>query len=110
LFGYSFWLLGKSLITVTTDQLFIFVFTLAASFLIGLAIIIVPGSIGVRESVMVWLLGPVVGAPQAVIIAALARFTVTLSELFSAFVFRLIKRGWNNPKVLDTDSNTDGRD
>ena len=108
--GYSYWLLGRGLFTVIFEQFNFYIFTLAASYLIGLAIIIVPGSIGVRESVMVWLLGPVVGAPQAVIIAALSRVIITISELLSAFTFQLITRGWNNPKVLEVQSDPDQRD
>lgn len=110
LFGYSFWLLGKALFPISIDQLQLFVFTLSTSFLIGLAIIIVPASIGVRESIMVWLLGPVVGEPQAVIIAALARITVTLSEVISALAFKFGRRGDDNPKVLVSEVNPDNRD
>ncbi len=110
LFGYSFWLLGKTFFPVSIDQLLLFVFTLAASILIGLVIIVVPGSIGVRESIMVWFLGPVVGAPQAVIIAAISRVIITISELIGAYTFRIIKRRWNNPKVLEVQINTDQRD
>jgi len=110
LFGYSFWLLGKTFFPVSIDQLPLFVFTLAASFLIGLAIVIVPGSIGVRESIMVWFLGPIVGAPQAVIIAAFSRVIVTISEILSAYAFRIVTRKWNNPKVLEVQSNPEQRD
>jgi uncharacterized membrane protein YbhN (UPF0104 family) len=110
LFGYSFWLLGNALFQVNIDQLFIFIFTLSASFLIGLAVVIMPGSIGIRESIMVWLLGPVVGAPQAVIIATVARVTVTLSELISALAFKVLKRSLNNPKVLEPRVNLDRRE
>ena len=78
LFGFSFWLLGKALFTVSIQELYLYVFTLSASILIGLAVVIVPGSIGIRESIMVWMLGPSIGAPQAVIVAALARVIVTL--------------------------------
>ncbi len=110
LFGYSFWLLGNALFQVHVDQLFIFIFTLSASFLIGLAVVIMPGSIGIRESIMVWLLSPVVGAPQAVILATVARVTVTLSELLSALAFKVLKRSLNNPKVLEPRVNLDGRE
>jgi hypothetical protein len=89
-FGYSFWLLGTALFPITPDQVTLFMFTISSSILIGLAIIIVPASIGVRESVMVWILGPVIGAPQAVIVAALARLIVTLSEIVSAYGFKLL--------------------
>jgi uncharacterized membrane protein YbhN (UPF0104 family) len=110
LFGYSFWLIGNAFFQVNIDNLFTFIFTLSASFLIGLAVVIMPGSIGVRESIMVWLLGPVIGAPQAVIIATIARITVTISELVSAFAFKVLKRSLNNPKVLDPRDNLDRRE
>jgi uncharacterized membrane protein YbhN (UPF0104 family) len=101
LFGYSFWLIGKTFFPVSISQLLVFVFTMAASVIIGLAIVIVPGSIGVRESIMVWLLGPIIGGPQAVIIAAISRVNITISELVSAFAFKAVTRHRNNPKVLE---------
>ena len=106
LFGFSFWLLGKALFPVTLQQLYVYVFTLSASILIGLAVVIVPASIGVRESIMVWVLGPLIGAPQAVIFAALARVIVTLSEILSAYAFKLVRPGLINPKGLDVDKDS----
>ncbi len=108
IFGYSFWLLSSSIVLVGASQLLFFVFTLTASILIGLAVIIVPASIGVREAVIVWFIGPLVGAAPAVIIAALARITVTLSELISAYGFRLVRRRVNNPKVLVREIKSEG--
>ena len=91
-FGWSYWMLGTALQPLPFAQVGLFTFTLAVSFLVGLAVLIVPGSIGVRESIMVMILGPVLGAPLAVIIAALARLVLTLSELVSALGFRLAQR------------------
>jgi uncharacterized membrane protein YbhN (UPF0104 family) len=85
-------MLGAALQPLPFTQVGLFTFTLAVSFLVGLAVLIVPGSIGVRESIMVMILGPALGAPLAVIIAALARLVLTLSELVSAFGFRLVQR------------------
>lgn len=109
-FGYSFWLLGKAFFPIATSQIPAFIFTLTTSIIIGLAIVIVPGSIGVRESIMVWLLGPIIGSPQAVIIAISSRLVVIISELVSAFTFRILKQRWNNPKVLVSQDISERRD
>ncbi len=99
--GLSFWLIGKALFSISIAQLPFFIFTVVASFLIGLAIIIIPASIGVRESIMVWMLGPIIGSPQAVIVAALSRIIITICELFSAYTFKFIMLALNNPKVVE---------
>ena len=93
LFGYAFWLIGAALQPLPVADLPLFIFTLTASFLLGLAILIVPGSIGVRESIMVFLLSSVhLPAALAVVIAALSRVIVTLSELAGALVLEAILR------------------
>ncbi len=88
----SYWMLGAALRPLPLAQFGLFTFTLAASMLIGLAVLIVPGSIGVRESIMVMILGPALGAPLAVIVAVLSRLVWTLSELLSALGFRIWQR------------------
>jgi len=92
LLSLSYWVLGAALRPLSLDQFGLFTFTLAASMLIGLAVLIVPGSIGVRESIMVMILGPALGAPLAVIVAVLSRLVWTLSELLSALGFRIHQR------------------
>lgn len=64
------------------------IFSLVIAFLIGLAIIIVPGSIGIREFIFVILLSPIIGTSQAGLIAILYRIITILSEIF---VFLLSK-------------------
>jgi uncharacterized membrane protein YbhN (UPF0104 family) len=89
-FGLAFWLIGYSINQLPITFLPGFVFTLAASIIIGLAIIIVPGSIGVRESIMVFLLtGIGILAPIAVLIAVISRFMVTISEVVSYLFFQI---------------------
>jgi uncharacterized membrane protein YbhN (UPF0104 family) len=93
LFGYAFWLIGAALQPLPVTDLPLFIFTLTASFLLGLAILIVPGSIGVRESIMVFLLSAVhLPAALAVVIAALSRVIVTLSELAGAALLEAFLR------------------
>ena len=84
LFGLAFWLIGIAIHQMPLSRLPLFTFALATSFLVGLAIIIVPGSIGIRESIMVFILGPIIGGPVAVLIATLSRLIVTLSEVVCA--------------------------
>jgi uncharacterized membrane protein YbhN (UPF0104 family) len=87
LFGMAFWLLGASLTPLPYAGIPVFIFTLAASLIISLLTIFVPGGIGVRESVMVFILSTsYLSAPVAVIVAALSRLVVILSELLSAFL------------------------
>lgn len=52
-----------------------------ASYLVGLASLITPGGLGVREGVMALLLTPLAGAGPSAAIALLARFWVTATEV-----------------------------
>ena len=93
LFGYAYWLIGTALRPLPVSDLPLFIFTLTASFLIGLAILVVPGSIGVRESIMVFFLSAASLPPAlAVVIAALSRVIVTLSELAGALILEVFLR------------------
>jgi uncharacterized membrane protein YbhN (UPF0104 family) len=89
-FGISYWLLGVSFTAIPISYLPNFIFVLTSSFIIGLAIIIIPGSIGVRESIMVYLL-TLMSIPSsiAVLIAVISRITLVLCELTSYFVFQI---------------------
>jgi uncharacterized membrane protein YbhN (UPF0104 family) len=88
--GISFWLLGVAFLPINISEIPLFMFTLAASFLIGLAIIIVPGSIGVRESIMVYILTLFsIASPIAVLIATISRLTLAFSELSLYFISKL---------------------
>jgi hypothetical protein len=78
--GVSFWLLGAAIQPAALSQFPIFVFALAASVLLGLAVFLVPSGIGVRESLMVALLGPVLTTPVAVLIAGASRFLYILAD------------------------------
>lgn len=97
LFGLAFWLLGASLIPLPHAGIPLFIFTLAASLIISLLTIFVPGGIGVRESVMVFILSMnYLSAPVAVIVAALSRLVVILSELLSAVLIIYYVK-WGKP-------------
>lgn len=77
--------------------LIIFVFT--STFLIGLIVIIAPGSIGIRESLFILFLSPVIGASTAGVIAVvyriitiLAEALVALSNFLYGIIFKRISR------------------
>jgi hypothetical protein len=86
LFGLAFWCLGAALVPLSTSSLGLFIFTLASSVLLGLAVLFVPGGLGVRESIMVYVLSVAGLTPaMAVVTAALSRLSVLLAELAGAF-------------------------
>lgn len=99
--GVSFWLLGAAIQPAAMGQFSVFVFTLAASVLLGLAVFLVPSGIGVRESLMVALLGPILTTPVAVLIAGASRFLYILADLIGVFpceaAYRLRKRRLRPP-------------
>ena len=90
--GSFFWLLGNAITPVSLAQLPAFVFVLTASFLIGFLVLIVPGSIGVREAVIIFLLGPVLGNPLAAVAALLDRVAFILGEVLSYLIFWVYER------------------
>jgi uncharacterized membrane protein YbhN (UPF0104 family) len=98
LFGFSFWMIARAINPIPLADLPGFMFTLAASVIIGLAIVIVPGSIGVRESIMVYFLSSLsILSPIAVMIAIISRIIVTISEItgYLIFQFTIFSRGNN---------------
>ncbi len=90
--GLSFWLLGAAISPIPFHDFPLFTFTLAASILIGLVILFVPAGIGIRESVMIFLLGPLIGAQLAIIIAAACRFLFILSDIASLIPIEIVYR------------------
>lgn len=99
-FGVAFWMMGYS---IEPQPLFLipdYIFTLAASIIIGLAIIIIPGSIGVRESIMVFFLTTIgLLSSIAVIIAVISRLIITVSEVISYLIFQNAIYARRNNKI-----------
>ncbi len=87
-FGIGYWFLGVALAPLGIADLQIFCFALITSVLAGLAVIFVPGGVGVHESLMVLLLGTRLPAGPAVILALLTRLAVTLAEVAAALITR----------------------
>jgi hypothetical protein len=91
-FGVSFWSIGRSLDNLSLTNVPVFTFALALSFLVSMAVIVVPAGLGVRESAIVLILAPYVSGPVAVLIAALARVVLLVSEFGSAGLLWLTLR------------------
>jgi uncharacterized membrane protein YbhN (UPF0104 family) len=102
-FGYSFWMLAAAFKPVSAYDIPLFVFTLVASFLIGLAVIVVPSGIGIREGVMVLILGAYMAEPLAVLLAALSRVVLFLSELTSVLLLKAILRVAGTDRLVAKD-------
>lgn len=88
-FGIAFWLMGTAVSPISWKEIPSFIFVLTASVLIGLAIVFVPGSFGVREGLMVFFLtGIGMQSAFAVVAAVLSRILVILGELAGYFAFQ----------------------
>jgi uncharacterized membrane protein YbhN (UPF0104 family) len=89
LLGFSFWLVGRSVLSLELNSFPLFTFTLATSFLIGFVVIFLPGGIGLRETLMVVLLKGTFSPAESVLIAGLSRFVLTLADFLTYALFML---------------------
>jgi len=83
-FAVSFWALAAALVPLSMTTWPLFLFSTVGSFLISLAVLFVPGGLGVRESTITFLLTPLLGAGIAALVATLSRLILVLSELSAA--------------------------
>lgn len=90
--SFAFWLLGGAFAPNLLSNYPTYAFALTTSILVGLAILFVPNGFGVRESLMVILLQPVLTAPLAVLVATTFRLLTIFGDFFSALVIVLIHR------------------
>jgi uncharacterized membrane protein YbhN (UPF0104 family) len=69
---------------------------MVAAWLIGFVSLVTPGGVGVREGVMIAILGPVIGPARAALVSVVARLSWTFAEAVGAavaiFVLRSAKR------------------
>ena len=95
--GSAFWLTASGIFGVSPRQLTFYVGAFAAAWLVGLVAIYAPGGLGVREAVLVFLLRNRLGSADALLVAAVFRGILTVSELaLAALSFasdRLVRQG-----------------
>jgi uncharacterized membrane protein YbhN (UPF0104 family) len=80
--GFSFLFTAVGIQTPISLPYTVFVFT--STFIIGLIVIIAPGSIGVRESLFIFFLTPVIGGSVAGVIAIVYRIITIFAEVLMA--------------------------
>lgn len=95
-FGYCFLLMCESILTIDPDKRLLVAMVFPVSFAIGFIVSISPGGLGIREGVMYTLLLPLLGSPNAALIAVFSRIWLVTMEAFIAIVICaaiVIKRG-----------------
>ena len=86
LYGVSFSLLVKSFYDIAPGEIGNVVFSTTTSFLVSLLMFFVPAGIGVRESVVIYMLEPTLPAAIVTVSALSSRATLLLAELLGALM------------------------
>lgn len=81
LYGAGFWTTGRALFAVPGTDLPRYIGVFALAWLAGLVAFFAPGGIGVREAVIVALLGGRLGQADAIVLAATSRIVLTTVDL-----------------------------
>jgi uncharacterized membrane protein YbhN (UPF0104 family) len=81
LYGLAFWTTGRALFAVPASDLPRYIGVFALAWLAGLVAVFAPGGIGVREAVIVALLGSRLGQADAIVLAATSRIVLTAVDL-----------------------------
>jgi len=84
LIGVSFWMTARAFMYVSPSDLPLYTGAFAAAWIVGLVAIYAPGGIGVREAILVAILGPRIGGAEALVIAAASRAVFTVADLVPA--------------------------
>jgi glycosyltransferase 2 family protein len=95
--GASFWMIARSFVPISAGEFPVYAGAFAAAWLVGLVAIYAPGGIGVREALLVAILGPRIGTADAVLVAAASRVVFTLGDLAAAGLSLLTRRRAHRP-------------
>lgn len=100
-YGIAFWATGRALFAVPASDLPRYIGVFALAWLAGLVAVFAPGGIGVREAVIVGLLGGRLGQADAIVLAATSRIVLTAIDLFAgAAAFGLPALRRNHPRPI----------
>jgi len=91
-FGLAFWLTARALFDAPASELLPMTGAFAIAWIAGFVAVIAPGGIGVREAVLVGLLGPRIGEAEAILLAAASRIAFTLVDLGGALAAVAVMR------------------
>lgn len=84
--GCGFWLLSQSLTPLPFGSVAELTGAFALAGVAGIAVLVAPSGVGVREGVLTVLLAPLLGPGVAAALAVLARLWMTLAELVTAAI------------------------
>lgn len=84
LIGVSFWMTARAFLNVAPSDLALYTGAFAAAWIVGLLAIYAPGGIGVREAILVAILGPHIGSADALVVAVASRGVFTVADLIPA--------------------------
>ena len=90
LFGSHLWVLAKTFGSGTPNVLF-FVGAYSIAFILGMLVVPLPAGAGVRELVLISLLGVSIGAPAALVVAAVSRLILLVSDSLLAGISIFLK-------------------
>ena len=88
-YGFAFWLLARGLFDAPAFTPALAITTFAASYIAGLLFLPAPAGIGVREGVVILMLGGALGETSALALAIASRVLLTITELGAAAPFLL---------------------
>ncbi len=97
-YGLSGWALSKALGMDDQIPMFVLVCAFVTAWMIGFLSVLTPGGLGVREVVLVALLGPFMPTTQGMVLAVVARLTWTVVEMLGVVVG--IRLGRNLPPLI----------
>ncbi|HEU4830369.1 MAG TPA: lysylphosphatidylglycerol synthase domain-containing protein [Gemmatimonadales bacterium] len=88
-YGIAFWLLAQGLFDAPAFTPVLAITTFAASYVAGLLFLPAPAGLGVRESVVILMLGGALGESSALALAIASRVLLTITEFGAAAPFLL---------------------
>lgn len=91
-YGTALWLLARGLLPTAPLTLPVATGAFAGSYLAGLLVLVAPGGLGVRESVLIVMLEPPLGIAAATALAVASRLLLTVTEFGAAVPFLLCSR------------------
>jgi glycosyltransferase 2 family protein len=88
----SIWALTAAIIPTKPESWPIFIFVTVGSFVLSLIVIFIPAGIGVRESIITFLLAQLTGTGIAALVATFSRLLLIICEITAAGVITLVHR------------------
>jgi glycosyltransferase 2 family protein len=95
--GVGFWLTARAVAGVPAHDFLVYTGAFTAAWIVGLLAIYAPGGLGVREAMLVAILGGRIGAADALVVAAVSRAIFTVVDVVLALLGGLLLRRRSEP-------------